>query len=482
MVVPTPFYINRLIALMVTLVTLFAFPAYASPITPGITLSTDSQSVYLGDTVVIEMQSVELTETADISPLFQNADLIRETTGTRIAVVNGRVVEIKVRRMDFQPRREGKIRFGPLQGDTLSGSVSSNVLTVEVLPAIQEQWLPDDNDLQISIQLQSDGQPTASNTKKVGFSPYVGQQIILDITLKHRYAIANEKVVLPSFNGFDVYEVFSQRRTTQAAESDTPDNNKPDWRIIQWRYHLFAQRSGAIEIEPVSWTGTLIRTQTQRAQFNQTQPALQFDIKAATQTHSWWLPASTVSLSEHWSKDPRELTAGDELYRTITLTANNVLANHLPQIQPLESRAISSTLIGQTRQQKLIGNQIEAIATFRYRLVAQSPIPVFLDTVRVAWFDTKSSQARETIIPARRINVGLPERADLLAELALQDSWWDKSSLQLRTLSASFAYWHVSLVLLGLIAAWMLFFYVKLQIRSGRPAPSGRGSAALPEL
>ena len=172
------------------------------------------------------------------------------------------------------------------------------------------------------------------------------------------------------------------------------------------------------------------------------------------------------------------------MFRTITLTASDVLASHLPTIEPLESRTITSTAIEQTRDQTLTDGHIEATATFKFRLVAQSPVPVFLDTVRVPWYDPEESASREAIIPARRINIGLPERADLLAELALNEQWLDTQLLELRSAASRFAFWHVSLAVLVLLALALLLRDIQLNIKQRRHYRhnKGRGTSALPGL
>jgi len=478
------------LALLIVLIALCK-TSLAASVSRGITLSADSENIYLGDIVIIEMRSVGLLDSADVSALFTQADLLRETTGTQIAVIDGRVVEVNIRRMEFEPRIEGTIRFGPAQGETKDGLVSSNTLSINVLPAIVEPWIPDEDDLHVTISMHTDNNTYTSNELSTMPTTYVGQKITVDIALRHRDTIADETVRLPSFDGFDVLTEFAERRTNepddsafsmQARSTHGLKSNEADWRVVQWRYHLFAQRSGPMSIDAVHWSGTLIRSRTQRAQFEKMAEPRQLQIKPAAYTSQWWLPADEVSLSETWSRDPRELTAGDELIRTITLNATNVLASHLPVVTPLESRAISSTLLDQQREQKLIGDTIQSTAQFRYRLVAQSPIPVFLDTVRVSWYDPNTSESYEAIIPARRINVGLPDRADLLAEIALNERWQDKAALHIRTLATGFAYWHISLAILSLVALGMLLQFIGQRFRANATKQLARGTSALPEL
>lgn len=469
--------IQGLLNLMLIIGLLLTSQSILAAVKPGINLTSDSETVYFGDSIIIEVEAVGIVDELDISPLFKGADLLRETAGTRIAVIDERVVEVKVRRMEFLPRREGRVFFGPLQADSIIGPVVSNTLIFDVQPPVTTDWTPDQDDLQLSLTLSTDQQ---SVTSRAGFTAdklttYIGQRIIFDIEIRHRHPITEEDITLPSFKGFDVLTEFEERRTLLP-----DDSNDKGWRLTSWRYHLFAQHSGIQSIGKLQWSGTAIRSRTQRAAFDRSLKAPPIHILAALQGFSWWLPASDVSISDTWSKDVRTISAGDEFLRTITLEARDVLSNHLPVVEPLESRAITSTLISQKRTQQLAGDHIQAQATYEFRMVAQSPIPVFLDTVRIVWFDTVNQQTREAIIPARRINVGLPDRADLLADLALHDSFGDKWLHKVRVASDRFAFWHVSLAVLGLIFLSLVVLLVRTE-HPGRKhrVPDARG---LPDL
>ena len=134
-----------------TLITtlLLPSPALAADVQPGVTLETDQESIYLGDSVIIDVEAIGLVDTLDVSPLFRDADLLRETTGTRIAVINERVVEVKIRRMEFLPRKVGTAFFGPLTAEHIDGTASSNALRVNVLPAADIDWQPSIEDLSL---------------------------------------------------------------------------------------------------------------------------------------------------------------------------------------------------------------------------------------------------------------------------------------------------------------------------------------------
>lgn len=420
-----------------------------------INIQSETRLIYLGDVVVLDIESTGLLDPLDVSQLRQSPDFLRETTGTRIAVIEGKVVEIAIRRMEFIPEKEGTLVYGPLTGETIFGDIVSNSISVQVKPALNAQWQPGADDVLAEISFSNN-------------QPIVGEQIIVDLRLRHKYQIANEQFVLPAFPEFDVLPVFEQRRTFESSNTNhetgsanNPDesekntwslgvnqttNNNEQWRQVAWRFLLHAKKSGSINVQPMTWSGTMIKSRSQRGEFNKTIKATTLQVlPTPADRPAWWLPATSVNVSDTWSKDVRSLSAGDEIIRTITLQANNILSNQIPDIEPYPTRALTSTLIRSTRNHKLNVDHTTATGVFEFRMVAQSPIPVFLDTVRVPWWNTITGTHEEAIIPARRINVGLPDRADLLADLAVNNSHVARWLFTLR----SYARWQPLLIALG---------------------------------
>jgi len=255
---------------------------------------------------------------------------------------------------------------------------------------------------------------------------------------------------LPALSEFSHRNIFSERRTFK-------DENK-EWYRTEWRYLLFPRKSGTIDIDGIKWSATALKSRSERAPFSRALEPIQLSVAKAADTESgWWLPSDSVKLTEDWSEPPTTLQAGDELERTITVEASAVLAGQIPTPVVPESRAIRQTLIDTKREESISGNSVTSKAVFTYRVKAQSPIPVFLDTVRILWWDTVTNEAREAIIPARRINVGLPDRTDLLSKAALQETginrfrfwlqstnWLGTGLYCLTTLAVLFSLWNLA--------------------------------------
>lgn len=381
--------------LLFMLLVLWASSTPADTVARWIKITNTTPEVYLGDTLLLEIESTGLRDPIDLGVLDKVGRFTRETTGTRIAVINQKVVEIAIRRMEFEPEELGTHVVGPLR----AGEIVSNSVFVNVLPPVDNNWQPDSNDLKINVSLSRD-------------KPWIHSRIQLDVILRHRYPVAEESVELPTLRGFIVRTVHSERRIFS--------DDTRQWRQTSWRYLLFPSTSGPVQIGPVTWSGTLIKSRTERADFIRENPQITLNIlPSPTAGADWWLPARALSVDETWSKPAISLKAGDEVTRTITINAFGTLAAQLPEPKILASRALEQTLVNTHREERIVDNDIQSEARFTYRVRAQSPIPVFLDTLRVPWWNTETQTNEEAIIPARRINVGLPERADLLRDLAL---------------------------------------------------------------
>lgn len=386
----------RLVARMVllALALLAGGPAPAATVTsPSITLRLESGTIVSGDTVVLEIESVGLEAPLDLAPLSEIASIGRETWGTRIAVIEGKVVEVKLRRIEIVPRGTGVVIVGPLT----AGDVTSNSASVTVLAGKPPDWSPDAGDLSLSMRV--------SKTDL-----HVQEEVVLDVELAHRHPIVAEDLPVPDLSGLDAIPVYEERRTLDEAAG---------LRRIAWRYLVWPRRSGELVIPGVSAIGEMQKSRLERSRFSVSTEAIRLSVRPAqASAGDWWLPARQLRLEDAWSADVHTLNAGDEVVRTITVTAAGIRAVQIPDLAMPPARGLAITPLGSERRQQVNAQGMTAQATFRFRVRALSPIPVFPDTIRLSWFDTQDGARREAIIPARRINVGIPDREALLLQAA----------------------------------------------------------------
>ena len=161
-----------------------------------IKLQLDGFEIFKGDTITLDVESTGLLDPIDFNVIKQQATLIRETTGSRIAVISGKVQQVALRRMVIVPKRTGVVVIGPL----VAGDVVSNSVHLKVLDAIRPEWTPMANDAQIRTTL------TPENA-------VVNQQMLFKVELLHRYPISSESIELPELQGFSKRTLIENRRT-----------------------------------------------------------------------------------------------------------------------------------------------------------------------------------------------------------------------------------------------------------------------------
>lgn len=410
-----------------------------------IRLSTSATEIYEGDAIVLEIEHTGLADPLDLTSLKLVGRIRRETAGTRIAVVGGKVVEIRLRRIEMVPNRKGIVVIGPLR----AGAVQSNSISVRVLADRQVQWQPSAEDINARMRVST-------------LSPYVQQQFLLDIELSHRYQLVSEQFELPDLSGMRVIERYAARR---------PAIDTDGMRRVTWRFLLSLDASGPRQIGPFRAHGTMVKSRRERGNFDVTTDPVTLQVQPA-RTEGWWLPADSLTLTEHWSTDKRTLSAGDETIRTLHVSATGVTAGQIPDLVMPPARGLKVSRIDQARQTETFDTYTVATAKFRYRVQAMSPVPVFPDTIRLDWWDTREDRARTAILPAQRIEIGMPDREALLKVFDQQESTMARLTGQLA--ATGLRPWLLPVSILVLLAS-LLLALVRLQRRAAR-------ETVLPEL
>lgn len=382
--------VTRLLAVLY-IVLAAAGIARAADVPRYIRIAVEQEEIVAGDTIVLEIEATGLEDPLDLAPLEDIGTRIRETAGTRIAVIGGKVVEVRILRIQIEPKGTGVVVVGPLA----AGDVVSNSVSFRILEPADSSWVPAADDVSVVMRVAPR-------------STYLQAQTIVDFELRHRYPLADEKIVLPQIEGARVRPIHTERRTI---EQDKGSGS----RVVSWRFAVFPNRSGEIAIDAFRVKGEIVKSRRERAPFDiATKPLRVPVLPAQADAADWWLPAANVTIADEWSKNPRELAAGDEVVRTVTVTADGAQGEQIPDIAMRETRGLLITPLGARRSTEMRADGAHGKTVFEFRIRALSPIPVFTDTIRVAWWNTKDGTARETVLPARRIDIGMPNREALL--------------------------------------------------------------------
>ncbi|MGE0281963.1 MAG: hypothetical protein AB7P20_15305, partial [Rhizobiaceae bacterium] len=282
--------------------------------------------------------------------------------------------------------------------------IGSNTVSIQIDEMRPMPWRPGPD----VIELRQSVSTTA---------PLLQQQVVLDIVLTTRLPFVGEVATLPDLSEFRTVTIFAERRISEGGLSK-----------LAWRYLLFPQRSGKVSVRGAHVTGAIMKSRLQRSKFDLTADTINLDVAPSKFAgNAWWIAAYSLSLSDHWSGELKTLSVGDEIERTITVSAHGVLPEQIPDIIMPQTNGLLVATLGVSRSVRNDTLGSMATATFRFRVRALSPIPVFLDTVRLRWWNTTTDKAEEAIIPARRVDIGLPERGTLVQRAIGDMTWPDRA-------------------------------------------------------
>jgi hypothetical protein len=198
------------------------------------------------------------------------------------------------------------------------------------------------------------------------------------------------------------------------------------YRVMELVYAVYPQKSEPITIPSLSWdlvvatdhgNGLRYRFQTgETRRLRSEAMTIPVRAKPAQYTGTQWLPASEVTLEQHWSSDPSRFVVGEPLTRTVTLRAQGLTSAQLP---PLPDQSIDGIKVYSDQPQFDDTKDSKGIAGHRIESIAIMPTragKLTLPEMRISWWDTLAQQERVatlppqvlTIAPAAAANASLP--------------------------------------------------------------------------
>lgn len=363
-----------------------------------IQLELDTETTYLNGSVILNVSATGLQDDLSMAALDNLPMNRRYTAGNHLRVHDGKLVQFASWRIELMPQETGRFVIGPLT----AGEVVSNTLTLDVLEGEPTVWAMPEETVQLETKISSS-------------SVYSQEMLVYEAVLKHRYPLLTYHFELPDFHGFRVYPDIVEKRTWESGGEG--------WRRIHWRYLLFPDQSGEITIGTMHASGQVIKSRWERADFERESRTHELTILAPPDSQHWWLPAASLELKESWDENPPQLMLGHTSKRILEIYATGVSASQLPEIDVPETRGLEIQLLSQNREEALIDGQLRASARFEYEVRPVSATPVFMDTLRLRWWSTTERSHQTAIIPARRLDVAMPDRQSLIDAYRAGLSW-----------------------------------------------------------
>ena len=358
---------------------------------PLLEASVERRTVIDGESVLLYIKGEHLTQLPDVSALSKQFDVL-DSRRSNSQVVEGGVVKSQfLMRFELLPKNLGQTVIPAFTAD----GISTAPVTIEVVERGTPGAVPRDK-VFAEVTLDKD-------------SVYVQAQLVMSLHILDDGSLASVDPPLPVIPDVQVERL-------PGGDQRLETRNGEEYRVHTWRYALFPQKHGRIEIprlkipgsvrDPGYGGGLIMRSMaTRRIQIRTGAVEFEARPRAAASTATWWLPVEGVELQHQWSADIASVTVGEPLTLSLALTTRGATSNQLPEIRPPSIDGLRiypdvPDLQSQPEETGLLSRRQE-----KWSVIPQRAGEIVMPPVTLKWWDTKADVEREAVLPAQTLMV-----------------------------------------------------------------------------
>jgi hypothetical protein len=234
-------------------------------------------------------------------------------------------------------------------------------------------------------------------------SAYPGQQLTYTVKLYLGEELRRGSLAEPQLADAEIRSIGSDKESTEIVDGRR-------YQVIQRTFAIVPGKAGIYQITGANIKGQLVKQKRNGQLYgipvNESAPTLALEVKPQPESFTeHWLPSELVTLHDEWQPSQTQLTVGEPVTRTITLSAVGIDDKLLPTLQqsyPASVKVYPDKTENDTyvQDQHLIAQRVESVA-----LVPTQAGEITFPAIRVAWWNTKTEQLAYAELPARTFKV-----------------------------------------------------------------------------
>ncbi|MBU1619335.1 MAG: BatD family protein [Gammaproteobacteria bacterium] len=353
-------------------------------------VSLDKNPLLLGETAVLELVADDqVAQQPDFSVLDQHFIVQGPSMGQQMQIINGQASRTTSWRLLMKAKKAGTFVIPAFQIE----GISSSAIEVQVLESSASTQ--NSNDTQLFLQSSLDSSEL-----------YVQQLAYLDVKIFFQGDLQRGSLSEPKVDGLSIEQLGKDKEGSELVNGER-------YRTFTRRYRLIPERSGTFVLPGSTLSGEMLDKNSGRYDyFAQTKAvsatASDLTIEVAAKPDNFpgdWLIADLVSLNEEWSPATDQLTQGEPVTRTITLTALDVAEHQLPDL-PLNAPDGVKLYKEQPQAKQAERNgTLVAQKVFSMAVVANKTGELVLPEVKLPWWNKKTNSVHYATLPEKRLTV-----------------------------------------------------------------------------
>jgi hypothetical protein len=352
-----------------------------------VTASIDRADIELNESFTLElMTDANIDLQPDISVLEKDFHIGQGNQLSNTMITNGQIRRSKTWSYVLMPKRAGQLMIPSIS----IGTESSNPLIVDVSEPTYSP--PGEAEVFITTEVDYD-------------ESYVQAQVLLTVKIYRSVAVRQPALRDPVVSGAEVLlELAGDDRSYEAVIGGTP------YGVIERVIAIYPQESGEIELSPARFEARVLRNGriTGRKVYESeplTVTVLPTPPMPANHPDAVWLPARDLQLSENWSRDEAEITAGEPLTRHVTISALGQLETQIPAVEPPAAAGINVYPDKPELSRNIESGGIRGIRKDQYALIGVRAGTVVLPALEIPWWNVESGEWEVASLPERTINI-----------------------------------------------------------------------------
>ncbi len=355
--------------------------------------SADRTRISLEETLnlVVRYDEQVIFGEPDFSQLKQQFEILANRRANQYRSVNGKAESWTQWTLTLAPKQAGSLQIPAFEFE----GARSKPLTIEVQPAA-------------AATAPGSDQPVFLETELSKSSVYVQEQLLLTYRLY-------TSVDLSGLNSEELS--IDNALVKQVAENQyqrTIDGKR--YGVVEVSYAIFPQQSGNLVLPPTLWNVTLQSRQGfdydpffnrggKRLRLKTEEKFINVLPKPDAYSSSHWLPATDITLSQSWSRDPKEFKVGEPITRKVVINARGLMASQIPALEPSSSADIKYYPDLPQSEESVSSDGVTSVITESYAIVPARAGQLTLPAIQLDWWDTEQKQQRQAVLPAQTINV-----------------------------------------------------------------------------
>ena len=242
---------------------------------------------------------------------------------------------------------------------------------------------------------------------------YPQQQVLIHLRIiRNGFQLVNESITPFELEGTQIEKI--QERSYQNVKNGIKQL------ITEIIYVLIPEKSGDLILPQIRYQGDEINginlggifqkfgsySQNKgRRIFSKTKPQSIEVLSIPKGFKGWWLPANNIKVNEKWQPNTPEFRVGVPVTRTISIYANGVYGDQIPELknelpENLKGYVDQPQINTEKNNDGLIGRRTE-----KWAIIPSKPGKIVLPEISINWWDVIRDELRNTILPARIIEI-----------------------------------------------------------------------------